>query len=361
MTLTLNGGENGVKDLTLFAGRRHLLFHNEKIQPKEDFEYSFILHAEEYIPRGDNKPYANYAVDVAIIGEGVHFKKVEIAEANIPTLFLAGDSTVTDQPSGYPYLPGACYCGWGQMLSAYLKNTISVSNSAHSGLTTESNRQEGHYAVMKQYIRPGDFVFFQFGHNDQKLSHLKAKEGYRHNLINYIKECRELGATPVLVTPLCRNTWKEEGRVYADLLEEYHEVCLELAETYHVLLIDLHKRSRDFITEHGLLDAKPYFYPGDYTHSNDYGAFLFAGFVASEMEKIQELRPYLLSERPKAWIPPEKLEIPKENKEVSNQMLSDEEKRKVADGMQIPYSGSNAKSPQDVTRELEFLCECTKA
>ena len=90
----------------------------------------------------------------------------KIAKTKIPAVYLAGDSTVTDQPGDYPYYPGTCYCGWGQMLPAYLDARLSVSNHSHSGLTTDTFRKEGHYAVIEQYSRPGDYVFYQFGHTD---------------------------------------------------------------------------------------------------------------------------------------------------------------------------------------------------
>nr|WP_304954957.1 hypothetical protein [uncultured Acetatifactor sp.] len=84
---------------------------------------------------------------------------------------------MTDQSAEYPYAPGTNYSGWGQMISAYLNQRIAVSNHAHSGLTTASFREEGHYGILEQYIRPGDYMLIQFAHNDQKLDELKAQEG----------------------------------------------------------------------------------------------------------------------------------------------------------------------------------------
>ena len=114
------------------------------------------------------------------------------------------------------------------MITAYLNDKAGVSNHAHSGLTTDSFRKEGHYAVIDQYRKPGDFFFFQFGHNDQKLDELKAFGGYRTNLARYINECRDKGGYPVLVTPVARNSWKGNDGSYNDLLAEYAESCREV-------------------------------------------------------------------------------------------------------------------------------------
>ena len=192
---------------------------------------------------------------------------------------------MTDQPGDYPYYPGTCYCGWGQMLPAYLDARLSVSNHSHSGLTTDTFRKEGHYAVIEQYSRPGDYVFYQFGHNDQKLPKLQAKDGYQANLHRYIKENRARGVYPVLVTPIARNTWRLRDQTYLDLLEEFADVCLELGAQYNIPVLDLHAHSKEYVLEKGLQDAKPIFFPGDYTHTNDFGAYKMAGYVAEEIRE----------------------------------------------------------------------------
>ncbi len=355
ITLKIKAGYQGVNSLTLFGGRRHLHLHSRKLESKEELTYSFLVNVSDIIPRDDTEPHTDRSVDFAVLGEGVRISQVQIQSAETKTIFLAGDSTVTDQPSGYPYEPGACYCGWGQALPAYLSTGAAVSNHAHSGLTTESFRKEGHYEILTRLAKSGDIVLFQFGHNDQKLSHLKAEEGYRDNLIRYITECREKEILPVIVTPLSRNTWSEEGTKYVDLLKEYDKVCKQIGETYHVAVIDLHKRSKSFLLENGLEASKRYFYPGDYTHSNDFGGYLFAGFVAEEMKRIPKLAKYLVS-KPTALVPEDSLVLPQKPENPVYETPPEH-----AAGYQIPFSGVYAKSPSDVTKELEFLCGFSKA
>lgn len=297
--------EETLEDVMIFSGRRRLEYKGVIVGPVEDEEAAafdslqgrdplqdilkndasktMMVNVCDIIPRGHTDVYEDNTIDITIVAKKPRITHILVEEVECPTIYIAGDSTVTDQSAEYPYAPGTSYCGWGQMLSAYLSDRIAVSNHAHSGLTTDSFRKEGHYGIVQKYCKEGDYIFYQFGHNDQKLDELKAQGGYRENLVRYIHECREMGAYPVLVSPLARNTWKGNDGTYNDLLEEYGEVCYEVAEQEDVPYIDLHFFSMDFIFDNGLEGSKPYFFPGDYTHSNDYGAYFMAGIVAREI------------------------------------------------------------------------------
>ena len=274
--------EQDMEDVLIFTGRRNLRFRGT-IPAGKEFQLSCIVNVCDIVPRGKERVYAHRSIDVAILAERPEISELSVVSVNCPTIYIAGDSTVTDQSAEYPYAPGTSYSGWGQMFSAYLSGKIAVSNHAHSGLTTDSFRKEGHYSVIEQYASLGDYYFFQFGHNDQKLDELKAQGGYRANLLNYIADCRNRGGYPIIVTPLARNSWKGNDGTYNDLLAEYAEVCIEVGSATGTPVVDLHKRSMDFILEHGLEEAKRYFFPKDFTHSNDYGAYRMAGFVAAEL------------------------------------------------------------------------------
>lgn len=276
----------GQGEILVFAGPRRLVYR-ESVASEGSVSVRFLLNVCEIIPRGKTFQYDRKSVDIAVLGDMVRLAGLSIRQVDCATLYIAGDSTVTDQPAEYPYAPGASYAGWGQMLGYYLCKDASVvvSNHAHSGLTVESFRSEGHYAIIRSHIKAGDYLFLQFGHNDQKLMHLKAKEGYRDGILAYIDETIERGAYPVLVTPLARNSWKADDGTYNDLLSEYAEECIRIGKERNIPVIDLHARSMDFIMDRGLEDVKPYFYPGDFTHTNDYGAYLMAGFIAEEYRK----------------------------------------------------------------------------
>lgn len=288
-----------MEDVLIFTGRRRLGYRgtvpalgNSHVcdgLPGEicgGFTYTMSVNVCDIIPRGLTERHEDKTLDITILAECPRISKITVEEMQCPTLFLAGDSTVTDQSAEYPYAPGTSYAAWGQMLSAYLKPLAAVSNHAHSGLTTASFRQEGHYEIVEQYMRPGDYLLIQFAHNDQKLETLKAEEGYKANLLLYIRECRARGVFPILVTPLARNTWKGNDGSYNDLLEEYAAVCIRLGEQENVPVVDLHGRSMECIMRMGLEASKAYFFPGDYTHSNDYGAYFMAGLVAEEIGRV---------------------------------------------------------------------------
>ena len=290
----------------LFLGRRHLAMKHV-FRAGETFYGSGTVNVCPIIPRTHTEPMDNRSIDAALIGKGLNLVSIGISEYDGCTVYIAGDSTVTDQSAEYPYDPALSYSGWGQMLSYYLADRAAVSNHAHSGLTTESMRNEGHYAILFDRIKAGDFCLFQFGHNDQKLEHLKAFEGYRDNLIRYIDEIRSKEAVPVIVSPLARNTWKSIGE-YNDLLEEYARACEAVAKEKDVPYIDLHASSMGFVTGNGRETARRWYYPSDYTHTDDYGAYLYAGQVCSQLVE-NEVLPGLEKSCFDEWMPPEELPV----------------------------------------------------
>lgn len=324
VTVTIRTTE-AMKQVLIFTGRRRLGFLGD-IPANTVFTHTMMVNVCDIVPRGQTRLYQDKTLDITVVADKPRISGIQIVETACPTIYIAGDSTVTDQSADYPYAPGTTYSGWGQMIAAYLNDKIAVSNHAHSGLTTDSFRKEGHYAVIDQYSRPRDFFFYQFGHNDQKLEDLKARGGYQTNLLRYISECRDKGAHPVIVTPIARNTWKGNDGSYNDLLEEYAESCKEVGRLAEVPVVDLHARSKEFIMEKGLEAAKSFFFPNDYTHNNDYGAYFMAGLVAKEIVRVCAQHPepgyrFLASCVTAgfgAWQPAEKIVLPVKPKRYEN-------------------------------------------
>ena len=108
---------------------------------------------------------------------------------------------------------------------------------------------------------------------------MQAYGGYTDRLRTYIKEARTAGAVPVLVTPLARNSWKDAAH-YNDFLADFADAVLTLGKAENVMVLDLHTWAMALMQQDGLETAKRWFYPGDYTHTNDFGAYKMAGFVA---------------------------------------------------------------------------------
>jgi pectin methylesterase-like acyl-CoA thioesterase/lysophospholipase L1-like esterase len=207
-------------------------------------------------------------------------------------IFLAGDSTVEDVRPEQGNKKG-----WGQMLPPFFTQKAEVINKARGGRSTKSFINEGRLQELLDEIRLGDFLLIQFGHNDQKVE--DASRGtepygtYQEYLSQYIAGAREKGAIPVLVTPVNRRTFDEEGNLSASL-GEYPEAMRNLALEQDVLLIDLWEKSKALYEELGPEETKKFFawyetpmdtLPDD-THFSAAGAAKIAELVA---EGIQEL------------------------------------------------------------------------
>ena len=169
----------------VFAGRRRLMWQGTLTEGQVR-ELRFPLDVTPLVPDGETQPALNAAADLAVTGADL--QAVCLQPAAMPRVFLMGDSTVTDQCAGLPYAPGSSYAGWGQMLGRFLPGDWCVSNHAHSGLTTESFTEGGHWAIVEPRLRAGDFCLLQFGHNDQKLPHLTARGGYTERLRGYLPD-----------------------------------------------------------------------------------------------------------------------------------------------------------------------------
>jgi lysophospholipase L1-like esterase len=228
-------------------------------------------------------------------GKAPRVNAVEIERAEqATTVFLAGDSTVTDQEV-FPY------AGWGQMLPAFFKTDAAVANHAKSGRSSKSFIGEGRLDAIVGKIKPRDFLFVQFGHNDQKSDeerHTDPRTTYKEYLRRYVDAARAREAIPVLITPVERRLFDEAGNL-KDSHGEYLTAVRELAAEQGVPLIDLAAKSRKVIEELGDEGSKSLFmwsYPGEFpdfpdgaadnTHFNETGGMRMAGLVA---EGIREL------------------------------------------------------------------------
>ncbi|MFL6332641.1 MAG: rhamnogalacturonan acetylesterase [Pyrinomonadaceae bacterium] len=190
-----------------------------------------------------------------------------------PTLFLLGDSTVCDQPR-------EPYNSWGQMLTRFFKPGLAVANHAESGESLRSSTGARRLDKVLSLIKPGDYLFVQFGHNDEK----EKGEGvgpfttYKASLKRYVEEGRKRGATVVLVTPMQRRTFDAAGKI-TDSHGDYDDAVRQAAKELNAPLIDLHAMSTPFYEALGPVESKKAFAPGDGTHHNNYGSYQLARAV----------------------------------------------------------------------------------
>ncbi len=284
VTVTIDNTDGEDDDILIYITRRRL-YYKGRLKKGLIFQRSFTVNLCEFIPRGYKTEFSAESLDVAVVGKRPRLTELTIEKADpVPTLWVAGDSTLTDQSAAYPYCPSTSYSGWGQMLSAFIDGAA-VSNHAHSGLTTHTFRGGGHHAIVMRHIGKGDYFILQFAHNDQKVDFLTADGGYRERLVEYCREVRAAGAHPIIVTPLARNSWRGDGE-YNDLLFEYDRVCREVGRELDVPVIGLHDFMMDKVKSEGLVGAKRYYYPGDYTHTNDPGAYMCARYIAGELSRL---------------------------------------------------------------------------
>ncbi len=224
------------------------------------------------------------------------------------TLFLAGNSTVTDQR----HEP---YSAWGQMLPRFFKpGYISVANHAESGEALKSFVGEKRLEKLMSQIRSGDYLFIQFGHNDSKKqssAYAAPFEDYQDLLRKYISEAKKLGANPVLVTPLLRRSFDEYGKII-NTHGDYPEAMRQVAAEENVGLIDLWAMSKILYETLGEEESKKVFlhypigsFPGqekeikDNSHQSNYGAYELASCVVEGIRANQPaLAAYLMEDLP---------------------------------------------------------------
>lgn len=281
--------------ISILSEWRRFIRTNEKIQAGKLYKCDFTVNVCD-VHHTDEERYIDRVLNLAFLGNA-KITSIEITETDAPTIYIAGDSTVTDQSAVYPYNPQSTYCGWGQRLGEFLRRGIAVSNHAESGKTTQTF-MGNLWSVVKERIKAGDYLFMGFGHNDQKVEELGAFTGYYNNLAYYIDYARSVGATPVLCTPINRIIFEPNGSL-RDLLGEYGAAVRALAKEKNVPCIDLLKKTTDYFTAQGCVRAWDYFWGDgknrDYTHTNDIGARVIAQFVAQGImeQRIDSLAKFI--------------------------------------------------------------------
>lgn len=311
VTLTL-GGSADETSTTVKAESRRLMLENVKTNKGETVRRTIVvdvrkprINASEQIKLKDRElPYLNWDNKLTLEFNGEHpcVAAIEIKKADeLPTIFLAGNSTVTDQEN-------EPWASWGQMFPNFLKPEIVVANYAESGETLLAFKRERRLQKILSQMKPGDYLFMEFAHNDQKPggNHLDAMTTYKAELKYYIAEARKKGGKPVLVTSTNRRRFDENGKII-NTLEDFPEAMRQLAKDENIPLIDLNAMSKAFYESLGPELSKKAFvhylantYPGqdkplaDDTHFNPYGAYELAKCVVQGIQQtIPDLAKYI--------------------------------------------------------------------
>lgn len=198
---------------------------------------------------------------------------IEIRKADdIPTIFVAGDSTVGDPRRG----PGG---NWPTQICQFFTPEVVVCNSAEGGETSKSFITGRRFDKVLSQMKAGDFFLFQFGHNDSKPQWLQSytEPGTTFNayLRVFIAETRRRGATPILVTPM-------ERRANGDSVGPWARAMREVAEQEKVPLIDQWAMSKELWTALGTNVNQAF---TDQTHLSGYGGYLLSKVIVAGIKK----------------------------------------------------------------------------
>jgi lysophospholipase L1-like esterase len=213
-------------------------------------------------------------------------------------LYLIGDSTMANKiRATFPET------GWGMPLGTFFDTTVVVDNRAQNGRSTRTFLAENRWQPVVEALQPGDYVFIQFGHNDESQNYpdrYTSPENYRKNLIKFVTEARGKKATPILLTPVTRRYFDKEGHI-KETHVLYSAATMAVAKEYKVTLVDMDKMSRELLQRMGDENSKllfMYLAPGDHpnyplgrndnTHFNELGARKMAQLVVNDL-KAQHL------------------------------------------------------------------------
>ncbi len=279
VTATFGGSTNNSSNTVKSEQRRLML---EKIPGAATGTFLIHLHTprisdQEHVklkPRERETETVNWDDKLTLEFNGTHpaLHALVIAPTNVPTVYLAGDSTVCDQPA-------EPWNSWGQMLPRFFQPDVAVANYAESGESIKSSLGANRFNKIFSTMKPGDYLFLQFGHNDMKDKATNALAVYKANLKKIVARTRKLGGTPVLVTSMERKNGVEQNT-----LAGYPQTVRDVAKEENVALIDLNAMSKVFYKALGA-DLDKAFQDG--THHNNYGSYELAQCVVLGIQQAK--------------------------------------------------------------------------
>jgi lysophospholipase L1-like esterase len=295
VTVTL-GSPSSASKTTISAEIRRLMVLHAETQPGESKDVTFMVNTRTpNIPGGKVvrlKPRETQGEAIAWDDRiTLEFNDTSPTVAaitaqrvdDLPTLYLMGDSTMTDQP-------GMPTTSWGQFLPIFFKNTVAIANHGESGEAYSASRGELRLAKVLSIIKPGDWVITQFGHNDEKERERGPSFGAFKNYIDeiriYTKEIQAKGAHIILVTPMQRHEFAD-GRV-RNTHDDYPDAVRAAAKELNVPMIDLTVMSDQLMNAMGEERSWLLFSRGkDATHHSPFGAWELAKCVVQGLKETK--------------------------------------------------------------------------
>jgi PelA/Pel-15E family pectate lyase len=211
-------------------------------------------------------------------------------------VWLIGDSTMADKEiKAYPET------GWGMPFAFFFDSTVTVDNRAKNGRSTKSFIAEGRWDAVVRDMKAGDYVFIQFGHNDEvpTKGSYTPEDQFEANLIRFIRQTLDRQANPVLITPVARRKFDSAGKI-EETHAVYAAIVRRVAAAERVPLIDLDKESQELLQWLGPEESKllfDYLTPGEHpnypqgkqddTHFSELGARKMAEIVLADIRKLK--------------------------------------------------------------------------
>ena len=306
--VTIKIGSKKKAGNTFIKAESRRLYVNDLNTAKGEFQtVQFVVNKRDAIIRQEGKKDVNVTLksrengkynwdnylNIEILGNAPVVESITIEPApNATTIFLCGDSTVVDQDN-------EPWASWGQMFPWFWNTNVAIANYAESGERIDTFIGAGRLNKILSVLKPGDYVFVEFGHNDQKINNRMGGGAYYFfatQLKTFIDQVKAKGGHTVLVSPTHRRNFDQNGKIVESHLD-YPEAMEWVAKREGVPFIDLHKMSAAFYEALGPEKSKTAFvhykagdFPGmpadvaDNTHFNHYGAFELAKCVVGAMQ-----------------------------------------------------------------------------
>ena len=333
------GGKKNSNTTVRAEGRRLMMDNITTKKAKETQEVSFVVNKRS--PQIDEKTRVKIKdrekdylawddrLTLEFNGDMPAVKSIHIEKADVPTIYLCGNSTVVDQ-NNEPW------ASWGQMITRWFGPEVAISNHAESGLTARTFIGSFRLDKILTTLKKGDYVFVEFGHNDEKEK--RPGDGawyhYQYQLKIFVDQVRKKGAEIVFCTPTQRRAFNDDKKTLRNTHGDFPAAMKMVAEKENVPLIDLNTSTKIFFETLGFENSKRALvhYPEemygrkleDNTHFNPYGAYEVAKCVVMGMKQlnlpiVKYLRPDWQDFNPaqpddwKAfkWAPARKVEIVK--------------------------------------------------
>ena len=296
------GSKKKAGETTVRAEGRRLMVHNCATKKGKTETFEFVVNKrspqideknrvklkdrEKGYLAWDDRLTLEFNGDAPVV-QSIHIER----DDQVPTLYLCGNSTVVDQ-NNEPW------ASWGQMITRWFGPEVAISNHAESGLTARTFIGAGRLDKILTTLKAGDYVFVEFGHNDEKEK--RPGDGawyhYTYQLKIFVDQVRKKGAEIVFCTPTQRRQFNDDGKSIRNTHGDFPAAMRAVAEREKVLLIDLNGMTTQLYVAAGPEESKHMLvhYPkelygrelADNTHFNPFGAYEVAKCVVMGMKQL---------------------------------------------------------------------------